>query len=71
MTGEDVANRDLWERLVGLVNEHAHLSLEVYFMHVPRHFNEEADRLAKIAAERTRYVRYCPADLAKDESDPW
>ncbi|KAK1640140.1 ribonuclease H-like domain-containing protein [Colletotrichum phormii] len=48
--GEGVKNRDLWEALllaVEMLHDHG---VNVHFWHIPRKFNNEADRAAKDAA---------------------
>lgn len=69
---KDVANRDLWERLVQLVNEHARNSVDVRFMHIPRHLNGDADEFAKGAAARSnRHSHYKTCDLTDIENQHW
>ncbi|KAG5957588.1 hypothetical protein E4U58_005826 [Claviceps cyperi] len=46
-------NRALFEELEALVNELNGLGIDVYFWHVPRSFNQSADRLAKMASRQT------------------
>ncbi|KAG6109731.1 hypothetical protein E4U13_005670 [Claviceps humidiphila] len=48
-----VTNRALFEELEALVNELNSMGIDVYFWHVPRSFNQSADRLAKMASKQT------------------
>jgi ribonuclease HI len=48
-TGEPVANRDLWEKLLSQVNLHAHLGCEVRFWLITKSQNPCADEMAKHA----------------------
>ncbi|KAG6192991.1 hypothetical protein E4U10_003949 [Claviceps purpurea] len=48
-----VTNRELFEELEALVNELNDMEVDVYFWHVPRSFNQSADRLAKMASRQT------------------
>jgi len=68
-TGEDVANKDLWKRLLQLVNEQGQAGCEVSFWHIRREDNEQADRFAKLGAtypEKDAYHRCC---LEKSEAN--
>lgn len=70
--GKPVKNRDLWERLLQLVNEHCYRSVLVCFMRIPRHCNEEADKFAKEAAKvSARSVTYNSCNLNKLQDKPW
>lgn len=71
-TGQDVANRDLWERLIQLGDEHAKQNVEVRFMHIPRDQNEDTDELAKdAAADSDRPFHYKPCVLTNMEKQIW
>jgi len=62
-TGEDVANKDLWMRLLDLVNKQARTGCEVRFWHINRGHNAEADKWAKAGACRPDVERYEECDL--------
>ncbi|KAL3470223.1 ribonuclease H-like domain-containing protein [Aspergillus californicus] len=49
-TGAAVKNRDLWERLLGEIEEKNGRGMQVTFWRIPREWNTEADRHAKHAA---------------------
>jgi ribonuclease HI len=68
-TGEEVANKDLWKRLIHLVNRQAEAGCEVCFWHVSREHNERADRHAKLGATKPETNTYDPCWLEKDERD--
>jgi ribonuclease HI len=67
-TGEDVANKDLWKRLLHLVNEQTHHGCEVIFWHINRAYNDQADRWAKSAADRPEIEEYKEFDLVETEA---
>jgi len=61
-TGEEVANKDLWTRLLHLVNEQAQAGCEVGFWHIDRNLNHRADRYARLGATHSEvdvYKRRC------------
>lgn len=48
-TGASVANRDLFEKVQGAVDQAKRAGIEIRFWHVGREFNEDADELANMA----------------------
>ena len=66
-TGEDVANRDLWERLLYLVNEQARNGCQVRFWHINRAFNDQADRWAKRGADQPEADGYSVINLEESQ----
>jgi len=67
-TGEDVANKDLWMMLLRLVNKQARKGCSVRFWHISRIHNEQADQLAKSAANSREKEDYRTRDLGKIEA---
>jgi ribonuclease HI len=67
-TGEDVANKDLWILLLGLVNKQARKGCEVRFWHIDRGLNTLADEWAKVGASHYEVDRYKEWDLAQLEA---
>lgn len=63
LIGEDVANKDLWMRLLGLVNKQACNGCEVWFWHVSRGHNTETDKWAGAGACQPDVERYEECDL--------
>jgi ribonuclease HI len=53
-----VANKDLWERLISVVEKWEKAGVMVQFYLVRRNLNTEADRLAKEATVRNRLILY-------------
>lgn len=51
---ESVANRDLWEPFINLVNEHGNVSFRWVKGHSGNRMNDEVDALAKYAASAQR-----------------
>ncbi|KUJ20763.1 ribonuclease H-like protein [Mollisia scopiformis] len=47
--GQPVANREIWEELDGLMGEFEAYGIPVWFWHVKRELNQDADRLANAA----------------------
>ena len=68
MTGEDVANVDLWKRLLRLLNKQAERGCEVRFWHIAREHNVQADELARKGAENRRRDAYKVCDLTRAEA---
>lgn len=67
-SGEEVANSDLWIRLLGLLNYHASEGCEVQFLHIGRHLNNVADFYAKeAAATEGKSIRYQVRNLTNIE----
>ena len=67
-THEDVANKDLWQRLLHLVNVQARNGCEVCFWRINRVYNDEADGGAKSAANYPEVEDYRNFDLEKMEA---
>ncbi|KAL2863215.1 ribonuclease H-like domain-containing protein [Aspergillus lucknowensis] len=57
-TGAIVKNRDLWEALLDAIKEHDRWRMDVKFWRIPREWNTEADRYARLAAARDETEEY-------------
>lgn len=68
-TGEEVANKDLWKRLLRLVNAQAERGCDVRFWHIDREANARAENCAKLGANRAEADEYTILDLAHLEKD--
>ncbi|KAK6536514.1 hypothetical protein TWF281_000742 [Arthrobotrys megalospora] len=56
--GKPVANRDLWEELLGVLRVHSQNGTAVEFWRIPRNLNTIADKAAKAAASLPRVAEY-------------
>lgn len=68
-TGENVANKDLWMLLLGLVNKQARKGCEVRFWHINREDNAQADMWAKAGAIHPAVDKYEEFDLVQLENE--
>ncbi|KAI5307366.1 hypothetical protein KEM56_006036, partial [Ascosphaera pollenicola] len=59
-----VANRDLWECLLGEIERWDDRGVTISFWWIPRDWNEEADYWAKDAAEEMPYHRFLDCDIS-------
>lgn len=56
--GEDVKNKDLWQRLLVQIETFDNLNVKVQFWRIPRHLNTEADYHAKKGATKYKQEAY-------------